>query len=62
MIRTAHEQALVTRHARQWRDKLQRGLLRRLSDDERADLAHLLDELQYAVANDITYPASTGGR
>lgn len=62
MIRTQREQQIVTKRARDWRDKLRRGLLRRLSDDERADLAHLLDELQHAVAHDITYPAPKGGR
>jgi hypothetical protein len=60
MIRTAHEQQIVTRHARQWRDKLMR--LRRLSDTEAADLAHCLDELQHAVSHQITFPAPKGWR
>jgi hypothetical protein len=60
MIRTAHEQQIVCREARTWRDKLKR--LRRLSDTEAADLAHCLDELQHAVSHQITYPAPKGGR
>lgn len=62
MIRTPHEQQIVCREARTWRDKLRRGLLRRLSDSEQYDLAQLLDELQHAVAHQITYPAPKGGR
>jgi len=61
MIRTAKEQQLVTRRAREWRDQLRHGV-RRLSDTEAADLAHCLDELQHAVAHQITYPAPKGGR
>lgn len=61
MIRTQREQQIVTKRARDWRDKLRRGLLRRLSDDERADLAHCLDELQHAVAHQISFPASQEG-
>lgn len=56
MIRTAEQQQIVTRHARQWVQKLRRGLLRRLSTDEQHDLAQLLDELQHAVSHQITYP------
>lgn len=62
MIRTAKEQHLVTREARVWRDQLRRGVVRRLSDTEAITLAHLLDELQHAVAHQLTFPASDGGR
>lgn len=61
MIRTPREQQIVTKRARDWRDKLRRGLLRRLSDDERADLAHVLDELQHAVAHQLTFPTPKEG-
>jgi len=49
MIRTANEQAMATRRAREWRDQLRRGAVRQLCTSEALELAHVLDELQHFV-------------
>lgn len=50
MIRTREERELVAQKARRWRDTLLKAPLLKLSAGEKADLAHVLDELQhYAV-------------
>ena len=56
MIRTAKEQALSTRRAREWRDRLTKHGYRRLTDDQAYELARCLDELQHAVAHQLTFP------
>jgi hypothetical protein len=49
VIRTEKERDLVAQRARQWRDRLRRGAVS-LDALDRAQLAHVLDELQhYAV-------------
>jgi hypothetical protein len=47
MIHTKDEAELVARKARRWRDTLRTAPLVKLSVGERADLAHILDELQH---------------
>jgi len=47
MIRTTEERELVARKARRWRDLLRSSHILRLSAVERAELAHVLDELQH---------------
>jgi hypothetical protein len=60
MIRTTHERELVARKARRWRDTLRTARIVTLSAGERAELAHVLDELQhFAVHGPI--PTSPGG-
>lgn len=59
MIRTERERDLVAQRARQWRDRLRRGPVT-LDALDRAQLAHLLDELQhFAVHGPVQ---ATGGR
>jgi len=60
MIRTPDERELVSRKARRWRDLLRSSHALRLSTVERAELAHVLDELQhFAVHGPI--PTTPGG-
>jgi hypothetical protein len=60
MIRTTQERELVARKARRWRDTLRTAPLVTLSAGERAELAHVLDELQhFAVHGPI--PTTPGG-
>lgn len=47
MINDAAEAKLVARLAREWRDRLRRAPGFTLSFHERAELAHVLHELQY---------------
>ena len=51
MIRTDDERGLVARKARRWRDTLRTAPLVKLSAGERAELAHILDELQHYAAH-----------
>ena len=57
MIRTTQERELVARKARRWRDTLRTASLVTLSAGERAELAHVLDELQhFAVHGPVGAP------
>lgn len=56
MIHTREELELVTRRARRWRDTLRSAPLVKLSPGERAELAHVLDELQHHAAHQTTLP------
>ena len=57
MIRTPDERELVARKARRWRDLLRSSHVLRLSAVERAELAHVLDELQhFAVHGPVGAP------
>lgn len=47
MIQTRQELKIVAQKARRWRDTLRAAPLVKLSAGERADLAHVLDELQH---------------
>ncbi len=44
---------MVTGKARRWRDTLKHAPLLKLSAGERADLMHILDELQHAVDHQL---------
>jgi hypothetical protein len=59
VIRTPDELELVSRKARRWRDTLRTAALVKLSAGERADLAHVLDELQHYALHGA--PTPTGG-
>lgn len=54
MIHTREELELVARKARRWRDTLRSAPLVKLSPGERADLAHVLDELQHVAVHQTT--------
>ncbi len=57
MIRTTDERHLVAQKARRWRDLLRSSHVLRLSTVERAELAHVLDELQhFAVHGPVGAP------
>jgi hypothetical protein len=50
-IRNHNDLEIVARKARRWRDHLKTNAGRQLTDDQRLDLAHVLDELQqYGLA------------
>lgn len=51
MIATSEELELVARKARRWRDMLRSAPLVKLSAGERAELAHVLDELQHVAVH-----------
>lgn len=51
MIRTTDERHLVAQKARRWRDLLRSSHVLRLSTVERAELAHVLDELQHLAVH-----------
>ena len=53
MINTKEEARMVTGKARRWRDTLKHAPLLKLSAGERADLMHILDELQHAVDHQL---------
>lgn len=53
MINTKEEARTVTSRARRWRDTLKHAPLVKLSAGERAELMHILDELQHAVDHQL---------
>lgn len=53
MITTPEELDIVARKARRWREVLLRSSLVKLTTGERADLAHILDELQHVAVHGL---------
>ena len=60
MIRTTDERHLEAQKARRWRDLLRSSHGLRRSAVERAELAHVLDELQHFVVHG-PIPTTPGG-
>lgn len=53
MIANQHEAKLIAQRARRWRDTMKHAPLVKLSTGEKADLMHILDELQHAVEHQL---------
>ena len=61
MIRTPEECRLVAKRARTWRDRLRRGAVT-LDAADRAELAHVLDELQHFAVHGAVGAVNAGRR